>query len=66
MCWSGQTNKVPFSAIYLLFTLLVVAGIFIIALNRRGLKQALLFSLLGLGIFIAIFVVFLTIALNNM
>jgi len=57
---------VPFSAIYLLFTLLVVAGIFIIALNRRGLKQALLFSLLGLGIFIAIFVVFLTIALNNM
>jgi hypothetical protein len=57
---------VPFSVIYLLFALLIVAGIFVFTLNRRGLKQALLFSLLGLGIFIAIFVVFLTIALNNM
>jgi hypothetical protein len=66
MCWREQTNKVPFSAIYLLFALLIVAGIFIITLNRRGLKQALIFSFLGLGILIAIFVVFLTVALNNM
>jgi hypothetical protein len=66
MYWSGPTNKVPFSAIYLLFALLIVAGIFIITLNRRGLKQALIFSFLGLGILIAIFVVFLTVALNNM
>ena len=56
----------PFSAIYLLFALLIVATIFVITLNRRGLKQAFIFFLLGVGIFVAIFVVFLTIALNNM
>jgi hypothetical protein len=66
MCWSEQTNKVPFSAIYLLFTLLIVVGIFIIAFNRRGLKQALILSLLSLVALVAIFVVFLTIVLNNM
>jgi hypothetical protein len=66
MCWREQTNKVPFSAIYLLFALLIVAGIFIITLNRRGLKQALIFSFLGLGILIALFVVLLIVILNNM
>ena len=53
----------PFSAIYLLFTLLIVVGIFIITFHRRGLK---ILSLLGLVGLIAIFVVFLAIGLNNM
>jgi len=66
MCWSGQTNKVPLSTIYLLFTLLIAAGIFIITFNRRDLKQALVFSLFSLVALIAIFVVFLAIGLNNM
>ena len=56
----------PFSAIYLLFTVLIVAGMFIMTFYRRGLKQALIFSLFRLVGFSAIFVVFLTIALNNM
>jgi hypothetical protein len=56
---------VPFSALYLLLTLFIVFGISIFAFKRRGLKRALIFSLLGLGIFAAIFVVFLTVTLNN-
>jgi hypothetical protein len=56
----------PFSAIYLLFTVLIVAGIFIMTFYRRGLKQALIFSLFSLVGFIAVFVMFLTVALNNM
>jgi hypothetical protein len=66
MCWSGQTNKLSFSAIYLLFTLLIAVGFFTITFYRRALKQALILSLLSLVGLITLFVVFLTIVLNNM
>ena len=56
----------PFSALFLVIASILVAGIFIYSLNRWGLKRALIFSLLASGIFFAIFVVILTITLNNM
>jgi len=56
----------PFSGIYALFSLFIVLGIFIFTLYKRGLKYAVLLSSLCLVVMVAIFVVFLTVALNNM
>ena len=56
----------PFSALFAFVALFSVAGIFIIALKKRGLKMAITLSSIGLAAFIAIFTIFLTIALNNM
>lgn len=56
----------PFSAIYALFSLFIVLGIFVSTLYKRGLKHAVLLSSLSLVVMVAIFVVFLTVTLNNM
>jgi hypothetical protein len=44
----------------------VAAIIFVLLYRKRGLKQALVFSLLSLVILTALFVAFLTYALNGM
>jgi len=56
----------PFSAIYALFSFFIVLGIFVFTLYKRGLKHAVLLSSLSLVVIVAIFVVFLTVTLNNM
>ena len=56
----------PFSALFAFVALLSVTGIFIITLKKRGLKVAIVLSSIGLVAFVAIFFIFLTVALNNM
>jgi hypothetical protein len=56
----------PFSGIYALFSLFIVLVIFVFTLYKRDLKRAVLLSSLSLVVMVAIFVVFLTITLNNM
>jgi hypothetical protein len=56
----------PFTGIYTLFSLFIVLAIFVFTLYKRGLKHAVLLSSLSLVVMVAIFVVFLTVALNNM
>jgi len=56
----------PFSALFFLVALLSVTGIFIFSLRKRGLKIAVLLSGIGLIAFVAVFFIFLTLALNNM
>jgi hypothetical protein len=42
-----------------------VTGIFIITLKKRSVKTAIFLSSIGLVAFVAIFFIFLTVALNN-
>jgi hypothetical protein len=56
----------PFSALFAFIALLSVSGIFVITLKKRGLKMAFFLSSIGLVAFGAIFLIFLTIAFNNM
>jgi lipopolysaccharide export LptBFGC system permease protein LptF len=57
---------VPFSALFVLVALISVAAIFIFSLRRGSLRAAILFSGIALVAFVAIFFIFLTLALNNM
>jgi hypothetical protein len=56
----------PFSALFASVALFSVTGIFIITLKKRGLKMAITLSAISLVAFVAIFTIFLTVALNNM
>ncbi len=56
----------PFSALFVLVALISVAAIFIYSLRRWSLRAAILFSGIALVAFVAIFFIFLTLALNNM
>jgi len=56
----------PFSAWYVLVSIFSVLGIFLFTFRKRGLKFALLISLLGFGIMIATFLLLLSTLLNNM
>ena len=56
----------PFSALFAFVALLSVTGIFIITLKKRSVKMAIFLSSTGLVVFVAIFFIFLTVALNNM
>jgi len=56
----------PFSALFVFVALFSVTGIFIITLKKRGVKMAIFLSSIGLVAFVAIFFIFLTVALNNM
>jgi hypothetical protein len=57
---------IPLSALYCLFTILVTAAIFVLLYRKRGLKHAVVFSVLSLVILAVLFIVFLTFALNAM
>jgi membrane associated rhomboid family serine protease len=56
----------PFSALYLLLTLLIVLAVFAYTYKKRGLKVAIISSGIAFGVLAAIFLLFLTAALNNM
>jgi hypothetical protein len=56
----------PFSALFAFIALLSVSSIFVITLKKRRLKMAIFFSSIGLVAFVAIFIIFLAVALNNM
>ena len=56
----------PFSALFAFVALFSVTGVFIITRKKRGAKMAILLSSIGMVAFVAIFFIFLTVALNNM
>jgi hypothetical protein len=56
----------PFTALFLTLTLLVVAGIFAFAYYKLGLKVALILSGSTFGVLVALFLLILNTALNNM
>jgi len=56
----------PFSVLYFLATFLIAASIFVLAYYKRGLKLAVILSTLSFGVSAAIFLVFLSLALNTM
>ena len=57
---------IPLSALYCLFTILATAIIFVLLYRKRGLKQAVVYSISSLVILVILFIVFLTYALNAM
>jgi lipopolysaccharide export LptBFGC system permease protein LptF len=65
-CSGEDRLLIPISALYCLFTILVAAIIFVLLYRKRGLKHALVFSLLSLVILTVLFIAFITYALNAM
>jgi hypothetical protein len=55
-----------FTVLFALFALFATGAIFLVGLKKRGIKTALLYSGIGLGAFVAIFIVLLGLILNSM